>query len=66
MTVNILKREHSDNSKDDLKKATGEGVEGKSGRKNCQNIHCHLFLYLSFIVKFNISFEGFVKVNWMY
>ena len=32
MTVNILKREHSDNSKDDMKKATGEGVEGKSDR----------------------------------
>ena len=28
-----LKREQSDNRKDDMKKATGEEVEGKSDRK---------------------------------
>ena len=33
MTVNNLKREHSDNSKDDFKKATGEWAEGESDRK---------------------------------
>ena len=36
MTVNILKREHSDNSKDDMKKATGKEVEGKSDRTEFQ------------------------------